>query len=97
MSNLEQFGTRIPDVGSVILIFSLTITFYLTKAENGTKKISNTAFILLLRAKVLFLLKNTDISKIKRVLVLKDIFSKATYVFVLTYQVSSFLHYPNKF
>ena len=43
-----------------------------------------------------FLEKHADISKNKRVLVLKGIFSETTYVFVLTYQISSFWHSPNE-
>ena len=40
----------------------------------------------------MFLQKDNDISKIKRVLVLKDIISETTYVCVLTYlQVSSII------
>ena len=34
MVNLQPSGTRIPDAWSVKLIFSSTITFYLTKTEN---------------------------------------------------------------
>ena len=37
-----------------------------------------------------FLQGNADISKIKRALVRKGIFSETTYVYVLTYQISSF-------
>ena len=37
-ANLEQFGSRIPDAYSIKLMFSLIVTFYLTKAENRTKK-----------------------------------------------------------
>ena len=37
MANLEQFGSRIPDAESVKLIFSLIVTFYITKTENRTK------------------------------------------------------------
>ena len=66
-------------------LFLLTITFYLTKTENRTKK-SNTALILLLWVTVLFLPKNAnflpknaDTSKIKGVLVLKGTFSETTY------------------
>ena len=33
-----QFGAILPDAWSVKLIFSLIATFYLTKAENRTKK-----------------------------------------------------------
>ena len=38
MANLEQTGSRIPDAYSAKLTFSLTVTFYLTKTENRTKK-----------------------------------------------------------
>ena len=33
MDNLELSGSRIPDTKSVKLMFSLTVTFYLTKTE----------------------------------------------------------------
>ena len=36
--NLEQSGSRIPDAQSVKLIFSLIVTFRLTKTENRTKR-----------------------------------------------------------
>ena len=35
MVNLERTGSWIPDAKS----FSLTVTFYLTKTEDGTKKL----------------------------------------------------------
>ena len=37
MANIEIFGSRIPDVYSITLIFSLTVTFSLIKTENRTK------------------------------------------------------------
>ena len=37
-ANLEQSGSRIPDPYSIKLMFSSTVTFYLTKNENRTKK-----------------------------------------------------------
>ena len=37
-ANLEQSGSRIPDAYSIKLMFSSTVTFYLTKNENRTKK-----------------------------------------------------------
>ena len=37
MATLEQSGSRIPDAESAKLIFSLTVTFCLTKTENRTK------------------------------------------------------------
>ena len=38
MANLEQSGSWILDPQSVKLMFSLIVTFYLTKIENRTKK-----------------------------------------------------------
>ena len=38
MTNLEQSGSWIPDAWSVKLIFSLIITFYLTKIENRSEQ-----------------------------------------------------------
>ena len=96
MANLEQSGSRIPGAQSIKLTFSLRVTFYFTKAKNRTKK-SITALKLLLCVKVPFLLKNAtflpkyaDNSKIKEILIVKGIFSETTYVYVLTYQISSF-------
>ena len=43
---------------------------------------------------MLNIIKNTDISKVK-VLARNGIFSETTYVFVLTYQISSFYHNSN--
>ena len=37
MVDLEQFGSRIRDPWSVIVTFSLIVTFYLTKTKNKTK------------------------------------------------------------
>ena len=55
------------------------------------KKISNTSLILLLWVKVLLLTKKSaDISKIRRVLVLKSIFSKTRYRCILTYLRTKF-------
>ena len=39
---------------------------------------------------LIFCKKNANIRKIKEVLVLEGIFSETTYVFVPTYQISSF-------
>ena len=38
MANLEQSGSKIPDVWSVKRTFSLKVTFYLIRTENRTKK-----------------------------------------------------------
>ena len=37
-ANLEQSGGRIPDTESAEIMFSVKITFFLTKTENRTKK-----------------------------------------------------------
>ena len=85
MANLEQSGSRIPDTLSVKLTFSLTATVYLSKTENRTK-VSPTQLskllAILLWVKVLLLPKNADISKTKKALVIKCIFSQTTYVCV---------------
>ena len=39
MANLEQSGSWIPDDLPVKFTLSLTITFYITKTENRTKKL----------------------------------------------------------
>ena len=36
-ANLEQSESRIQEVRSLILLFSLTVTFYITKTDNRTK------------------------------------------------------------
>ena len=38
MTNLEQSGSRIPDLQSAKLIFSLMVNFCLTKTESRPKK-----------------------------------------------------------
>ena len=48
MTNLEQSGSQILHEWSVKHLFLLLVTCYLTKTENRTKKISNTALRLLL-------------------------------------------------
>ena len=64
MANLEQFGCRIPETWSVILVFSLT--FYLTKTENRTKKsLTPLSYYCFQWRYILFLPKNVDYSKIK--------------------------------
>ena len=82
LANLEQSGSRIPDGQSMKLILSLTLTLILQKRSSNT---------------IYFLQKNADNSKIKRVLVLKHIFSEITCKCVLTCRISSFQHNCNKF
>ena len=71
MANLEQSGSRIPDAQSIKLIFSLTVTFYLTKTENRIQ-ISLTQLSHIALSKGTFftkkMLKCADISKIRRTL-----------------------------
>ena len=38
LANLEQSGGRIPDTESTKIMFSVIVTFCLTKTENRTKK-----------------------------------------------------------
>ena len=38
LANFEQSGDRIPDTESAKVMFSVTVTFCLTKTENRTKK-----------------------------------------------------------
>ena len=38
MANLEQSGRGIPDAWYEKLTFSITVTFYLTKTDNGPRK-----------------------------------------------------------
>ena len=95
----SQLGViRKPDSGRIVCktyIFINSITFYHTKTENKTKK-SNTASIWfvwkegLFSPKIIFHKKNTDISKTRKALVLKGIFSETTYMLVFTYHISRF-------
>ena len=62
LPNLEQSGGRIPESAKVM--FSVIVTFYLTKTENRTKK-SRTQLSHYWTKNYLFA-KNADISKIKR-------------------------------
>ena len=95
MVNSEQSRSRIAEAQSVKLIFSLIVTFYLTKTktENRTRKpliqLSQYCFGLkvLFWPKELFAKRNVDIRKIKRTLVLKGTFSETAFVSVLTYQI----------
>ena len=89
MANLEQYRDWIPDTWSVIITFSLMLIFYFTKTENKTGKSLTQLSHYCFEQGYYFWQKNADISIIKKVLVLKDIFSEITYVRVLKYQISS--------
>ena len=90
-----QFGAiRKPDPGCRVCKTYIFINKNLLSYKNWkqSKKISDAALTRLLWVKVLFwqknadfLQKNANISKIKRALVLRDIFSKTSFVSVLTY------------
>ena len=90
MANLQPSGSLISDAWSIKLIFSLIVTFYLTKTQNRTKTIALSKGTVFAKKMLIFLQKNADISKIKGVLVLKGRISKSTYKCLLSYQISSF-------
>ena len=77
MANLEPAGGRVLDAQSVKLTFSLTVTFYLTKSENRTKKaltqltIALSKGIIFAKKILIFCKKDAEISKINRAFVLK--------------------------
>ena len=102
-ANLEQSGSRIPDAQSVNFILSLIVTFYLTKNENRIK-ISLTQLSLYcfesryyFGQKMLIFCKKADISKIKKTLVIKGIFSEITYERLLACQILHFQRNSNEF
>ena len=105
MTNFEQSESRIPDAQSVKITFSLTATFsaILPKSKTELKNLQYSSHNIslskstIIAKKSIFSQKNVDTTKIKRVLVLKDIFSEPKHVCVLMHQISSFQRNPNKF
>ena len=101
ISNQEQSGSRIPDAQSVKPTFSLKVFFYLTNTANRTNNLQHSSYTIALNkatiiAKkiIIFCKKNADICKIKRILVLKGIFSEIMYVCVylrIKFQVSGII------
>ena len=89
-----RFGAiQKPDSWCIVCKIYIFINSNLLSYKNWKQlKNYNIALTLLLWVKVLFwsMQKNTDISKIKRALVLKGMFSETTYMCVLTCQISSF-------
>ena len=70
-----------------MLAFLMRVAFYLTKTGNRTEKSLTKPIIvkvLVSRENTDLLQKNADISKIKGILALKDIFTEIKYVFVFT-------------
>ena len=98
VANLKQFGSRIPNAYSVKLMFSLIVVFLSYKTEYRTKKSLTQLWHYcsalskgpVFAKKRWFFTKNGDISKIKKVLVLKGIFSATAYAWALTCQIWSF-------
>ena len=96
----DHFGaTRMLNSRRMVYKTYIFINSNLSSFKNWKQNwnINNTAFTLWLWVKVLFLQKiadffqeNAGISKIKKALVLKGIFSETTYVCVLTCQIWSF-------
>ena len=79
------------------LTFASGVTFYLTKSENRTKKSlqysSHTISLskgTIFATNAVFLLKDADISKVRRTLVLKGIFFETKFIGILMHQFSSF-------
>ena len=92
MANLQSFGKWIPDAWSIKLAFSLSSLFIFQNLKTELKiltQLSNYFFeyrYYFWQKILIFCEKNIDISKINRVLELKDTFSETRYVCVLTYQ-----------
>ena len=62
--DLELSGTQITVAWSMILMFSLTATFYFPKSKNGPKTYLTQLYTITLSKGTIFA-KNADISKIK--------------------------------
>ena len=103
MVDLEQSGTRIPKTWSKISTLSLKAAFYLTKSENRTWKALTQLSYYCFEYRYYFcqkcwvLSKKVNMSLIKGFMALKGIFSETNYLWVLTYQISSFLKNINEF
>ena len=101
-AKLEQCGSRSPDRQSVKLTFLLKVTFYLTKTDNRTNKISSSSNTIALSKGTIFA-KNDDFLQRKML-----ISAKLRGPFYLTvsflklhmcvyFQISSFQHNSNEF
>ena len=88
MANLEQ--SRSCKICKTYIFINL----YLTKIEKDKESLKRLSYycfeVLFFQKNADFLQKKADITKIKGVLILKNIFSKTTYVCILTYEISSF-------
>ena len=103
LANLEQSGHRILEAQSVKLRFSLNKVFVSQKLKTKLKSLKHSSHIVPLSKGTIFAKrsfckkKEANISKIKRVSVLKGIFSEATYISVLMYRFLNFQHNSNEF
>ena len=77
--------------------FSLTITFHLAELENSYVIIALNKGTISAKKCRFFTKKKEKNADVKGVLVLKGLFSEATYVRVLSYQILSFKHNVNEF
>ena len=92
MTNFWKSWSWIADIWYVMLAFLMRVAFYLTKTGNRTEKSLTKPIIvkvLVSRENTDLLQKNADISKIKGILALKDIFTEIKYVFVFTKELWS--------
>ena len=104
----DQFGAiQKPNSGGMVCEICIFINSNLLPYKNWKQnsKFSNTALIILLWVKILFLKnicwffckkKHAETNQNKRILVLKGIFSGTKYVCGLIYQISSFQHTHNE-
>ena len=73
------------------IVTSLSFFQFMTNWEQSGSRIPNAYSVkLIFSLTAAFYQKTADISKIKRALVLKDIFSETAYMCVLPYQILSF-------
>ena len=89
----QFWATQKPDSGRIVCKTYVFINSSLLSNKNWKHDwiISNTALkVLFWLLTLIFLQRNADVIKIKRVFILKDIFPKNTYGSVLTYQISNF-------
>ena len=97
MANLKQSRSRKPDALSVKVIFSLTVTFYLTKTENRTQNSltqpSNIALnksTIFVKKRWIFAKKCLKSAKLEKPCCWRVYFYKTTCVFVYTCQIWRF-------
>ena len=90
MASLEQTRSRVLDVWFVKPTPSIIAAFYLAETEKLSSRVIALAKGTVFAKNMLIVCKNNNMRKNQGVSVLKDIFSKTTYMCVLTYQISNF-------